>query len=212
MSRTEAKERRREQVLAAAEAFIRRDGSVDFSMKDLANDAKVSFATPFNLFGKKEDILAALFNKRVSEQAAINSKRASNGDGLEHLMRIALDSCNAYLSDAELFRPLAQSFRMQRTPQLVAVSQSAQAIWKEALERCQEDKLISEELDLSQLARRLHISFRVAFGMWASNEIKDSEFRQQALYNTVSCLLPHTTNKGRQKLTALIEIDPQFRN
>ena len=81
-------------------------------MRDLAKDAEVSFATPFNLFGKKEDILAALFNKRVSEHASLSAERIGNGQGLENLLRVALDSCDGYLSDAELFRPLAQSFRM----------------------------------------------------------------------------------------------------
>ena len=215
MSRSEAKERRRQQVLAAAEAFIRRDGTVDFSMKDLARDAEVSFATPFNLFGKKEDILAALFNRRVSEHASRNSERNATGEGqaqgLENLLYVALDSCDGYLCDAELFRPLAQSFRMHRTPQLTAISNSAQAIWKDALQSCQDEKIVAEDINLDELSRRLHISFRVAFGMWASSELTDAEFRQQALYGAVSCLLPNTTPTGRQKLTTLIESDPSFK-
>ena len=204
MSRAEAKERRKQQVLAAVEASIRRDGRVNFSMRELADNAQVSFATPFNLFGKKEDILAALFNQRVTELALKCNTRNRDEDGLAHLLTIAADSCKGYLSDAELFKPLAQSFRTQITPQLEAVSRHAQAIWKDALDECLLEKTIEQGIDLDALARRIHISFRVVFWMWATEEISDQEFQEQVHNNTAACLLPHTTLKGRKALLAAL--------
>ena len=119
-----------------------------------------------------------------------------------------MDSCSGYLADAELFRPLAQSFRTLRTPQLDAISKQAQDIWKQALLDCQTDKLIRDHIDLDHLARRLHISFRVAFWMWATEELANEEFRAQALCNTAACRLPVTTTKGKKRLNQLMESDP----
>ena len=173
-------------------------------MKELAKNAEVSFATPFNLFGKKEDILAALFNRRVTEQAERSAKRAKQGSGLANLLQVGLDSCDGYLADAELFRPLAQSFRMQKSPELEAISVQAQAIWQQTLEDCVADGSVEAETDLHALARRLHISFRVTFLMWATDELSDVEFRQQVLFNTVACLLECITPTGRQRLDQLV--------
>ena len=45
----------RERVLAAAERLLA-DNRHEFSMRELAADAGVSFATPFNLFGSKGEL------------------------------------------------------------------------------------------------------------------------------------------------------------
>lgn len=210
MSRAAGKERRKQQVLDAAEAAIRQAGTVDFSMRDLAKNADVSFATPFNLFGKKEDILAALFHRRVTAQAERRKAESRTHGGLENLLQIATETCTGYLADAELFKPLAQAFRTQRTPQLEAISSDAQHIWRTALENCLADKVLHPDTLLDSLARRLHISFRVAFLMWATNELPDKEFEQQVLFNLVGNLLAHTTPKGRKSLLGLIENDGRF--
>ena len=210
MNREEAKERRRQQVLDAAEAAIRREGSVDFSMRELAQSAGVSFATPFNLFGKKEDILAALFNKRITEQATQTNQREHAGSGLNLVFSVASESCDAYLSDAQLFKPLAQTFRMQSSPQLHAVANQAQAIWREALVDCQNDRVLNTKSDLDKMARQIHLSFRVAFWMWAADNLSDQDFKQQVLYNTFSILLRSATPKGKSELDHLLESDPRL--
>ena len=46
-------------MLDAAERLLR-DGNAEFSMRDLAAEAGVSFATPFNQFGSKPAIMQAL--------------------------------------------------------------------------------------------------------------------------------------------------------
>ena len=205
MGRAEAKEARKLRVLDAVEESIRRDGTVNFSMRELAANAEVSFATPFNLFGKKEDILAALFNKRVTDLALRSDARTDQENAIAGLLMIAEESCIGYLSDAQLFKPLARAFRTQSTPQLEAISKQAQAIWQRALERCEAERMITKETDIDSLSRRIHLSFRVAFWMWAADELTDLEFREQALFNTAACLLPPSTAKGKKALTAALE-------
>lgn len=52
-------------VLNAAEALVRKTGDTDFSMLTLASKAKVSPATPYNLFGSKGSILYTLLNRSL---------------------------------------------------------------------------------------------------------------------------------------------------
>jgi AcrR family transcriptional regulator len=59
----------RQRVLDAAETLLRQ-GKAEFSMRDLAAEAQVSFATPFNHFGSKAAIMQALSARRIEEMGA----------------------------------------------------------------------------------------------------------------------------------------------
>ncbi len=55
----------RERVLDAAERLLAHGGAA-FSMRELAEEARLSFATPFNQFGSKAAIMLALSGRRIS--------------------------------------------------------------------------------------------------------------------------------------------------
>ena len=55
----------RERILDAAERLLSQE-SAAFSMRDLAEEAGVSFATPFNQFGSKAAIMLALSERRIA--------------------------------------------------------------------------------------------------------------------------------------------------
>ena len=55
----------RERVLDAAERLLAH-GKASFSMRELAEEADLSFATPFNQFGNKGAIILALSSRRIA--------------------------------------------------------------------------------------------------------------------------------------------------
>ena len=59
-SREESKDQRRKQIVSAARSLMQQTGDAGFSMKSLADQAGVSLATPYNLFGSKQAIMFAL--------------------------------------------------------------------------------------------------------------------------------------------------------
>jgi AcrR family transcriptional regulator len=63
--REQAREERRQRVLAAARWLLVEGAEHGFSMPRLAQKAGLSLATPYNLFGGKAEILAALFEADV---------------------------------------------------------------------------------------------------------------------------------------------------
>ena len=192
-----AKEQRQDKVLRVVENFIRTEGAVNFSMKELADQAGVSFATPFNLFGSKEEILIALFNQRVAIQAQQTAARAELLSPIDNLLRIAQDSADRYLSDSELFRPLVQAFRIVGTAQGQNASKDAVNIWADAVQRCIADGSALSSTPIDKTARRLHLAFRATFWMWGNEQMTDTEFRQQAVLATAACMLPFATVAGR---------------
>jgi len=53
----------RDRVVSAARLLMQQDGRADFSMRALAQQANVSSATPYNLFGSKQGIISAVVDE-----------------------------------------------------------------------------------------------------------------------------------------------------
>ena len=58
--REQAKAERRHRIVRAARDLIRETGDTDLSMRMLAQRAKVSLSTPYNLFGSKRAVVLAV--------------------------------------------------------------------------------------------------------------------------------------------------------
>jgi len=65
--REHSKEERRARIRNAARDLLRETGADGFSMRELADRAGVSPATPYNLFGTRGDILIAVFDADLVE-------------------------------------------------------------------------------------------------------------------------------------------------
>lgn len=65
--REDSKSARREQIITAARKLMRARNTSGFSMRSLADVAGVSLATPYNLFGSKEAIIAAVMDADLED-------------------------------------------------------------------------------------------------------------------------------------------------
>ncbi len=61
-NREEAKHSRRRKIVRAARVLMQQTGDTGFSMRALAEQAGVSIATPYNLFGSKQAIMFAVLD------------------------------------------------------------------------------------------------------------------------------------------------------
>ena len=61
-NREEAKHSRRRKIVRAARVLMQQTGDAGFSMRALAEQAGVSIATPYNLFGSKQAIMFAVLD------------------------------------------------------------------------------------------------------------------------------------------------------
>ena len=93
----------RQTVLDAAEALLR-DGKADFSMRDLAARAGVSFATPFNQFGSKAAIMHALSARRIDEMTRRFSAAPSLSDAVGRVLLATAIGVEVMLEQPEVNR------------------------------------------------------------------------------------------------------------
>ena len=187
--REESKEDRRRKILSAAETLLRAGDGADFSMRELAKEAGVSFATPFNLFENKAGILIALMGKQVARNREDLEKVTQSESPLENLFQLVAVSVDGYTADPDLLRPLVLTLDSVRGPERRDSRLMGARIWKPALEAARDTGILDSDRNLDLLASSLHLMFRECLSAWAMTEISKEEFKLQALYSLACWIL-----------------------
>ncbi|MEM9312207.1 MAG: helix-turn-helix domain-containing protein, partial [Pseudomonadota bacterium] len=101
VEREKAKDMNRAKIRAAAEVIIRKEGMDKLTMRRLAEEARVSLRTPYNLFGSKTEVLIALLD-RAQFDPFQNSPARNDQSALATLMS-TLDQVEATFEEDEAF-------------------------------------------------------------------------------------------------------------
>ena len=169
-AREAGKELRRRRILLAAEALIRRDGDIRFSMRELAQKAKVSPATPFNLFGSKGQLLWALLERDVEHQFQ-GSEEDDATDPVERVLGLARRAVQPYADDERLFRPILSAVVATNPFQMPGMLRAFTDLWRKAMEEAEAQGQLSPGLDPVLLARQLHLEYRAGLTLWLRGEV-----------------------------------------
>lgn len=101
-NREESKDQRRREIVSAARALMQQTGDAGFSMKALADQAGVSLATPYNLFGSKQAIMFAVLDADlVHYQRRLEKLRA---DKLEIFFRAVSLATARYAKEPAFYK------------------------------------------------------------------------------------------------------------
>lgn len=206
MSRRErGKDERRARILDAAEALIRADGAVDFSMRTLADRAGLSLATPFNLFGSKTAVLVALVDRALDTQAA-RLAAARDLEPIEWVIALGERGVRAYTRDEAFYRPLFGAIvEVAARGAPPGLLQRATDLWREALRDAEASGLLDPGLDLELLARLLHLQFRAALSNWAAREIDADGWLLEVRYGLAVVMLGAVTLAVRPRLHDVVQ-------
>lgn len=171
----------RQRVLDAAETLLRQ-GKAEFSMRDLAAQAQVSFATPFNHFGSKAAIMQALSARRIEEMMARYHAASPAGDARNRVLAATAIAAGVMLEESAVNRVV---MGWLGTPATVPgpLAHSA-ALW--ALALGDGDGLAisgtgaGRDRALAALSRQLAFSFRGVLSFWTSGDLPEAELEGQA--------------------------------
>ncbi len=198
--REQAKEERRERILAAAESLIRQRGDTDFSMRDLAESAEVAFATPFNLFESKDRLLATLLSRRIWPRQRSLAAFAPHLDPIDHVFDFASGALGTYTDDPGLFRPLLRSVMSPDVHPVGSSLDAAADFWAQCLGPARRAGLVRDIVDGPGIDRAFHITFRGVLVGWARAEI-DTDCAEIDLLQAVGLLLAGSvTDDGRKRV------------
>lgn len=165
----------RQRVLDAAERLLR-NGKAEFSMRDLAAEAGVSFATPFNQFGSKAAIMHALSYRRIVTMTE-RFAAAPQPTDVTARVTLAVEVAVAVMVEEPAVNRAVMGWIGSAGSVTGDALKRSQALWTLALGSVEEVGGRSK----AELARHLALAFRGVLSFWSAGEISDEELRGSAL-------------------------------
>lgn len=196
--RAENMEKRRQRILAAAQALIDRAGIEAWSMRKVARAADVSVTTLYNLFGSKDEIRAALCNDFFHDLDRDLADTPLDRP-LERARAIVTVGVDHVVAEAEMTRPAVLAAE-QGPAEEDPATPLAIGMQREALQAAMDRGLLHDDLRADLLAAEVYAGFHRAALGWARGEIDAADFRNRALYALTVCLLAAATEKTRAEL------------
>jgi AcrR family transcriptional regulator len=173
----------RQRVLDAAERLLRK-GNAEFSMRDLAAEAGVSFATPFNHFGNKAAIMHALSGRRIDTMLARFAATPALREKIDRVL-MAVDVAVAVMLEEPLVNRGVMSWIGTAGQEPGNILAHSMVLWSLALDSG--DGPRSESSD--SLSRQLAFAFRGMLSFWTAGEVVDEALNAYAREIAASLLL-----------------------
>ena len=197
------RERNRQQardlVLDAAARLLLRDASADFSMRALAAEAGVGFATPFNHFGSKNAIMQALSTRLIEQMAASFERVAPAGDAIDRVTAMSRIAVALLLEQPDVYKAVVGSLGVVGPAPTEVMGQS-RALWSMTLGDL--DGLAEDVAETARavLAEQLAFGFRGCLSFWIAGEVANDALDEVVAINLSTMLLGFAAADRRQYL------------
>jgi len=193
----------RERVLDAAEALLSQ-GSAAFSMRDLAEAAGVSFATPFNQFGSKAAIMLALSARRIALMQERFARATLPSASVARVLATIDIAAAVMLAAPSVNRAVMGAIG---APGEAAgdVSRQSAALWAEALGTGQGLAADTLSLGLATLPGQLAVAFRGVLSFWTAGEFTDRSLPGHARCAAAATLLGFAEAADRGRLLKILQ-------
>jgi len=193
------RERIRTDILNAAERLVRKKGSVEFTMRDLALRAGVSPATPFNHFGGKAGVLRAIV-RRSLEGIAPEAVLDTREDPVANIFEWVHQLTTHLAADAKLHRPVLGAIIGNMTPTDTSLLEDAIQNTQLLLEDLRSSGLITRQVDIRLLAEQIEANWQGTAYFWAGGLINGDEWADRVEYSLALILSGVVVEKKRNSL------------
>lgn len=169
-NREESKEQRRRQIVSAARALMQQTGDAGFSMKSLADQADVSLATPYNLFGSKQSIMFAVLDADLAQyQTRLEKLRV---DKLEVFFRAVTLATSLYATEPGFYKAVIFAIYNDGGREYRAMfSGPRHAMWKAMVQDAIDAGLLAKDTAPDIFAVHLGRAFFSCILEWVSGEL-----------------------------------------
>ncbi|MBX3446659.1 MAG: TetR/AcrR family transcriptional regulator [Parvibaculaceae bacterium] len=208
--REEAKEERRQRIVAAARRLIDETGETGFSMRALAEAAGVSLVTPYNLFGSKLAVMLAMLDDDVERyQARLGKLQAQ--DAIEMFFAAVRLARDVYEAEPRFYRSVFREVNGSGDRALVAGYYGPRlAFWRGLTARAQAEGHLRPEIDIDAFTQQLSHVFGAHLLDWAGESITLDEMEDRISYGFsllfLAALADSQTPAMRKRMLALQDL------
>jgi AcrR family transcriptional regulator len=168
----------RQRVIDAAERLLR-SGKAEFSMRDLAAEAGVSFATPFNQFGNKAAIMHALSRRRIDRMMTLFIKAKPLPQAADRVFLAVKIAAAVMLEEPEVNRAV-MGWIGSAGPSPGDVLMHSTELWSLAVGAGEGLSHVTSDEARHRLSRHLAFAFRGVLSFWTAGELQDTALPSNA--------------------------------
>lgn len=190
-------------VLDAAERLLQASPNAEFSMRALAAEAGVGFATPFNHFGSKNAIMQALSSRLIERMEARFRDEAPYGDAIDRVLGMGRIAVALLLEKPTVYKVVVGSLGVvSAAPSLV--QQNSRRLWSLALGDC--DGISADRKPMAKLllAEQLAFTFRGCVSFWIAGDLPDEHLGSSYESGVCTLLLGFATPERQSSLMTMI--------
>jgi AcrR family transcriptional regulator len=207
--REQAKGGRRARIVEATYALLREVGVADLSVKMIADQAGVSPATVYNLFGTKAAVLEKVYERDKAEFEKRIAETPSS-DSLDRIFDCVAISAALYKSDPRFYQSVMgmPNTGSSKTELMDQVFQLRAKFWRHMVRAAVAEGHLQPETDAARVgALMTHLaSGSVAF--WVANLISIEQFEQETTYGFAALLWSFATRATQQRLRKVMDAIP----
>ena len=202
IKRQQASDQRRQRIIKAATRLIAARADGNFTMQELAQEAEVSLATPYNLMGSKAAVLGLVFAHQI---AGFTQAPAPAGATVEQRLVTAVNRLvSAFARQPEFFRNLWRALStLSPTEHKELIIPVSDGLLQPLVQSLRNDALISEEVPTSLVTITLVRVFEALFEQWAAREQDIDTLSNQLCASLALCLLGIAHPESRPGLLQL---------
>lgn len=199
--RETSKARRRDAILAAAKELLTMSAE-QFSMRKLAELADVSLATPYNLFGSKHAIVAALMN---ADSARLeNTLDRFEGGALGALLKAPAYMRAGYARQPDYYRNIiSTAYQSGGRETRINVGMAPVLIWKKLVAQAIANGDLLPDIDTDAFAMTYGELTLAHILVWAQGFISLEAMEARMNFGVALILNGVATDAGRQRLTPI---------
>ena len=199
--------KRRAAILSQARAMIADDGFDALKLRDLAQRAKLTVPTIYNLIGGKQEILSEIIEDLVQRLQLV--QQPDEQSDIEHSFEARIDQIAALLATDEKYYKAAfiagdRSGLFEQTSASGIFARSAGLL----IDACTEAVaagLLRGKISSSQMGLQIYGCYRLARQDWMNGYFGLQGFRQQALTGIFTCLAADATPAFKKRLLARLQ-------
>jgi AcrR family transcriptional regulator len=191
-TREEGKQRRRRDIVRAAHRLVQRTGDTGFSMRTLAEEAGVSIATPYNLFGSKQAVMYAVLDADIDAyQRRLEHLRA---DETEVFFKAVTLATGLFAHEPAFYRTVLFAVYSDGGREYRAMfSGPRHAMWRRLVVAARDAQVLVADVEPDAFALQLGRSFFAAIMEWVLGELSIEELEISAHYAFALLLLSMAT-------------------
>lgn len=194
----------REHILDHARAIITTGGVSALTVRSLAQSASVALPTLYNLIGKREEILAALF-AQMQDRVKAQMRLRGDSHGLANVEALAIDSAAIYGEDEVYYKAayLAMEHLDETTMRPAAIVEAygwAQDMVRQGIAQCAQGGLLRGLAPLAMLEDLAIQSYRGAYRRWSCGQLTMAQARDITLAQSYIILMADATDDFRRTL------------